>query len=168
MGFRDWAKNRSTHRLPSLSDEVSNHSTALENLLCQSPSMDCIQEKCSQCGIDRLDKYSLAVEKGGEEVDLRYTWDVYGKNDAGYSAVVSKTGSPNEFFEYLKNELRGFPYHRFVVEHQRDEIENLRLNLPKDAVLIQRDYAEKLTLRPKEETQRYDSLFHKAVVRVSF
>ena len=155
MALRDWAKNRSINRLPHLNDNISTPSAAVKSILCETKTIACLEERCQSCGIKRIENHVIALEKQEDDGEsLKYTWDAYGKNDAGFLVILVKTGTPREFLNYLKEVLKGFAYHHFVVYHQAEQLQNLRLNLPKNAVLIMRDFAEKLVLRPKDETQR--------------
>ena len=100
-----------------------------------------------------MEKFAIALERG-DESGMTYSWEEFAKNDRGFPTIVSVEGSPRVFLNYLEKVLLGFNHHRFMVKHQEEEFDRLKRNLPKNAVLMLRDYAEKLTLRPKDETQR--------------
>ena len=96
---------------------------------------------------------AIALEKDPES-DLRYVWEAFEKNEKGFPSIVEKQGTPLQFLTYFIQILGGFGYHRFLTKHQHAAIETLKKTLPEHAVLLMRDYAEKLAIREKDETQQ--------------
>ena len=96
---------------------------------------------------------AIALEKDPES-DLRYVWEAFEKNEKGFPSIVEKQGTPLQFLTYFIQNLGGFGCHRFLTKHQHAAIETLKKTLPEHAVLLMRDYAEKLAIREKDETQQ--------------
>ena len=152
MAFKDWIKNRSKFNLPSLPHR--HYTEIVDGLLCANPQVPCYDGKCEKCGIEKIESITLALEHDDSTEALPYSWDEFTKNEKGFPVLETMEGSPRKFLNHLIGVLRGFPYHRFLVKHQAAEITGLKENLPVDSVLLFRDFAEKLTLRPLHETQR--------------
>ena len=74
-------------------------------------------------------------------------------DDKGRLGVQKKEAAPADFVEHLKDNLSGFPLHRFNSKNQKKEYEELLKNVKPGQVVMTRDFAEKLQLKEPREQQ---------------
>jgi hypothetical protein len=64
-----------------------------------------------------------------------------------------KTAPPSQFVDHLTSKLSGFPLHRWLSKHQKEEEDKKVANLGLDQVFIKRDFAEKVPVQEFDEAQ---------------
>ena len=135
FAFEDMVKICKKNNIPAPS--VDHYVELLDMFLCDEDerTLSCIQEECKSCGIPLLDASLFEPFLQAltcQEVSFR----ALEKDDNGRLGVQEKCGTPMEFVAHMKNQLCGFPLHRFLSKNQAQEQEYLLRNLNPEVVVI--------------------------------
>ena len=114
---------------------------------------DCLKEECQDCGISNLEAPYFEAWKSAPP-DMLFSYRSIEKDENGRLGVhVKKDRPPEEFVTHLKDNLSGFPLHRFLAKNQKEEFNRHLQNLTPGHLVLTSDFAEKYKIQENEEIQ---------------
>jgi hypothetical protein len=120
-------------------------------MLCEEPTLACIQEECDDCGLESLEPIFRPLR---EAQDVTFKYRSIEKNEKGRLVVNDKKeGPPSEFVDHLESKITGFPYHRWLAKHQSQELDLAVQELDLEEVIITHDFSEKMPMKENNEIQ---------------
>ena len=121
----------------------------------------CMNRKCPDCGVRKLHNFLDPLE---DTLDMEITWKRWELvtqevkkgntiNKVKKRGLVCKTKTMRVLLAELEKEIEPFPEHLFNKDWQNDQLQNLRQNMPNNAILSILDFAENYTCRYQNEAQ---------------
>ena len=83
----DWSKNRARLNLPPLPQR--HYTEHVSALLCDDPQIPCYEGNCPRCSVEKIKDLALESELD-EESQLKYSWEIFGKNEKGFPEMKVK------------------------------------------------------------------------------
>ena len=151
-----------------LTEKIESVKALLKETVCEYDGdytkIECIERKCPKCGVSKkgnMPKLVTELEKRlkgqlnhviNQEITWQ-KWETVRENGKSRMDRVKKKGSVNECVDELMGELVKLYFHVFVGEWQRQELRDLKENLPEGCAIVFLDFAENLLLRFQDEAQ---------------
>ncbi len=131
----------------------------ISDTLCATPSRKCMERKCKDCGINKLDL--LNEEHCENNTHGTVKWCKYeyrtrstskGK-DKKRLTLVEKETSPAEFLTHFRKCVEAYTLHDYTARNQHKQFRSLMESLPLEDAIVINDYSQNYTCRYKNEIQ---------------
>lgn len=119
-------------------------------------NIDCIQRKCSECGVGLIDQKMSELKKK-EDAVIWNRWEMtklkVGEIKMSRNVFVSKSGSVSKLIEELLKEAQPFAEHLFIAEWQHHQYLSLQKTVPAKWAVTTQDFAENYRCLYADEIQ---------------
>ena len=120
-------------------------SSLIDQVTCDATSKECMTRKCSTCS-SRIDEFSPQDKPA---VVQYYQW----KSTENRVEKVAISGTVEDVFDELKQQLNPFLLHTYVKRKQATSFDSLKSSCDGKSVVLQVDFSENATITAQREVQ---------------
>jgi hypothetical protein len=134
--------------------QLNHASDFADATLCFPVTMDCRLRKCKKpqpCSAKKI--RDILPDLSTLDASVKFQWKKMDIDENDHMAVVIKTGTPEEFLQHLILLLEDICLHKWLANHQREQMKAIATNLPRRTVIIHTDFSEKLCMKEWLEAQ---------------
>ena len=142
--------------LSAIGLEKSYHEL-IELIVCNRNSKICMIHRCEECpGIEEIQKYLndyLLADTDDNDINFDINFNQWVATDR--SNLVAQTLPVEEFISLLSEQLNKITAHSFIAKAQSKYLYDLKINLPKDQIIVILDFSENFKFLVQDEVQGF-------------